>query len=97
MNTRTRSGRLSKVPERLEIFEEVEDDYKEDEYDSDVDLLETDDEDFLEDDEDEEYEDDSDADENGNLKDFVVDDDDEDDEDYSEEEEEESESESESE
>jgi ribonuclease E len=98
MNTRTRSGRLSKVPERLELFEEVEDDYKEDEYDSDVDLLETGDEDFLEDDddddEDEEYEDDSDADENGNLKDFVVDDED-NDEDYSEEEEEESESESE--
>jgi hypothetical protein len=52
MNTRTRSGRLSKVPERLELFEEVEDDYKEDEYDSDVDLLETGDEDFLEDDDD---------------------------------------------
>lgn len=90
MTVRTRSGRVSKVPERLELFEEIEDDYREDEYDSDVDLLETDDEDFLEEDSDEDEEDysDSDADENGNLKDFVVDDDDED-EDYSEDEEDE--------
>jgi len=91
MTIRTRSGRVSKVPERLELFEEIEDDYKEDEYDSDVDLLETDDEDFLEEedsDEDEEDYSDSDADENGNLKDFVVDDDDED-EDYLEDEEDE--------
>jgi len=85
---RTRSGRLSKKPERLELFEEVEDDYKEDEYDSDLDLLQTDDEDFCtdnEEDEDENY--DSEEDENGNLKDFVVDDEEEDD-DYSEGEEE---------
>jgi hypothetical protein len=90
MTIRTRSGRVSKVPERLELFEEIEDDYREDEYDSDVDLLETDDEDLLEEDSDEDEEDysDSDADENGNLKDFVVDDDDED-EDYSEDEEDE--------
>ena len=90
MTIRTRSGRVSKAPERLELFEEIEDDYREDEYDSDVDLLETDDEDLLEEDSDEDEEDysDSDADENGNLKDFVVDDDDED-EDYSEDEEDE--------
>ena len=74
-NTRTRSGRVSKAPERLELFEEVEDDFKDDEYDSDEDLLQTDDEDFCTDDE---YETDPDEDENGNLKGFVVDDIDED-------------------
>tara|TARA_B100000902_G_scaffold232797_1_gene220821 strand:+ start:515 stop:793 length:279 start_codon:yes stop_codon:yes gene_type:complete len=84
---KTRSGRVSKVPQRLELFEEVEDDYKEDEYDSDYDVLQSDDEDFCSDD-DEDIEDDEDADDNGNLKGFVVDDTDED-EDYSEEEEEE--------
>ena len=35
-NIRTRSGRVSKPPERLEIFEEVEDDYTDDD-DSDFD------------------------------------------------------------
>lgn len=83
---KTRSGRVSKVPQRLELFEEVEDDYKEDEYDSDYDVLQSDDEDFCSDD-DEDVEDDEDADDNGNLKGFVVDDTDED-ENYSEEEEE---------
>ena len=83
---KTRSGRVSKVPQRLELFEEVEDDYKEDEYDSDYDVLQSDDEDFCSDD-DEDIEDDEDADDNGNLKGFVVDDTD-GDEDYSEEEEE---------
>ncbi len=83
---KTRSGRVSKVPQRLELFEEVEDDYKENEYDSDYDVLQSDDEDFCSDD-DEDVEDDEDADDNGNLKGFVVDDTDED-EDYSEEEEE---------
>ena len=39
VKTRTRSGRVSKAPERLELFEEVEDDFKDDEYDSDEDLL----------------------------------------------------------
>jgi len=82
---KTRSGRVSKVPQRLELFEEVEDDYKENEYDSDYDVLQSDDEDFCSDD-DEDVEDDEDADDNGNLKGFVVDDTDED-EDYSEEEE----------
>tara|TARA_B100001079_G_scaffold267533_1_gene276386 strand:- start:616 stop:909 length:294 start_codon:yes stop_codon:yes gene_type:complete len=90
--TRTRSGRISKAPERLELFEEVEDDFRDDEYDSDVDLLQSDDEDFCtdNDEEDSEYETDPDEDENGNLKGFVVDDTDEDEE-YSEEEEEEEE------
>tara|TARA_B100000427_G_scaffold7777_1_gene7022 strand:- start:2718 stop:3008 length:291 start_codon:yes stop_codon:yes gene_type:complete len=86
---KTRSGRISKKPDRLELFEEVEDDYKEDEYDSDVDLLQSDNEDFCTDDEEEEEEEyDSDEDENGNLKDFVVDDEEEDEE-YSDEEDEE--------
>lgn len=88
VSRRTRSGRLSKAPERLELFEEVEDDYKEDEYDTDVDLLQTDDEDDICTDEESDSEYDSDEDENGNLKGFVVDDDDDDD-DYSGEEEEE--------
>ena len=88
VSRRTRSGRLSKAPERLELFEEVEDDYKEDEYDTDVDLLQTDDEDDICTDEESDSEYDSEEDENGNLKGFVVDDDD-DDEDYSGEEEEE--------
>ena len=87
VSVRTRSGRLSKAPVRLEVFEEVEDDYRDDEYDSDMDLLQSDDEDFCSGDEsdenDEEYMD-SDEDENGNLKGFVVNDTDED-EDYSEE------------
>ena len=92
VSTRTRSGRVSKVPERLELFEEVEDEFRDDEYDSDVDLLQSDDEDFCTDDEenDSEYETDPDEDENGNLKGFIVDDTDEDEE-YSEEEEEEEE------
>jgi hypothetical protein len=91
---RTRSGRISKKPQRLELKEDVEDDYREDEYNSDVDLLQSDDEDFCTDDEenddDEEDEDGdlSDGDENGNLKGFVVDDEDED-EDYSDEDEDE--------
>lgn len=93
---RTRSGRISKKPQRLELKEEVEDDYREDEYNSDVDLLQSDDEDFCTDDEEDDDEDEdededfSDEDENGNLKGFVVDDED-DDEDYSDEEEEEEE------
>lgn len=69
---RTRSGRISKQPERLEILEEVEDDFTDDE-----------DEDFDEDDYDTESEtesefddDEEDADENGNLAGFVIDDDD---------------------
>ena len=77
ISRKTRSGRLSKVPERLELFEEIEDDFKDDEYDTDVDLLQSDDEDICSDDEESEC--DSDEDENGNLKGFVVDDEDDDD------------------
>lgn len=75
---RTRSGRISKVPERLDPLEDLpEDDYSDNDYEtesdieseSDIDLLETDDEDDFEDD-------DSDMDENGNLKGFIVDDED---------------------
>lgn len=70
-NIRTRSGRVSKPPERLEIFEEVEDDYTDD-GDSDFDEDDYDSESESESDEDE------DADENGNLAGFIVDDEDDD-------------------
>jgi hypothetical protein len=71
---RTRSGRVSKPPDRYQPVEEVTDDYSdEEEFDED-----DDEEDFEESDEEEEEEtDDEDADENGNLKGFVVDSDDE--------------------
>ena len=69
---RTRSGRISRVPERLDPLEDLpEDDYSDHDYEtetdieSEIDLLQTDDEDDFEDD-------DSDMDENGNLKGFVV-------------------------
>lgn len=68
----TRSGRISKKPERYEPQEDVEDDYTDDEdedFSEDEDLCETDDED--------EDSDDEDADDNGNLEGFVVSDDDE--------------------
>lgn len=68
--TRTRSGRHIKKPVLFQPAETVlEDDYATDEHDTDIDSdIDTDDE--------EEYssEDEEDADENGNLKDFVVDD-----------------------
>ena len=73
----TRSGRISKKPERLEIDEDVEDDYSDSDYD-DEDICETDEEDICETD-DEEDDDEEDADENGNLKGFVVDDEDDED------------------
>ena len=87
--TRTRSGRVSKPPERYEPVEVVTDDFAEDEYDDD-DEGDSDDS-FEEEDSDEEDDDDEDADENGNLKGFVADDDDEeeDDEDFEDEDEEE--------
>ena len=71
---RTRSGRISKVPERLDPIEDIpEDDYSDDDYETesepgsedDIELLQTDDEDDFEDE-------DEDMDENGNLKGFVV-------------------------
>lgn len=71
--TRTRSGRQIKKPVLFEPTESVlEDDYATDEHDTDIDsVIDTDDEEDYSSDEDEE---DDDADENGNLKDFVVDD-----------------------
>ena len=67
---RTRSGRISRPPERYSPVEDVTDDYAEDEYDE----LEI--ESDVEDDEetDEETDTESDEDKNGNLKDFVVED-----------------------
>ena len=81
VHTITRSGRISKKPERLEMDEEVIDDYSDDDYDdSDTeDFCETEDEDEDEDDEDDEEEEEE------------EDDDDEDDDDDEEEEEEEEE------
>jgi hypothetical protein len=64
----TRSGRISKAPERYEPKEQVIDDFSDDESDideSDIDESESD------------TESESDADEQGNLKDFVTYDDDE--------------------
>ena len=71
--TRTRSGRQIKKPILFEPTESVlEDDYATDEHDTDIDsVIDTDDEEEYSSEEDEE---DDDADENGNLKDFVVDD-----------------------
>lgn len=66
---RTRSGRLVKKPVLYEPQEICEDDYSDDEPEE----IDSDEEDIEEtDDEEEEEEDDEDADENGNLKDFVV-------------------------
>lgn len=63
----TRSGRISKRPERLDLKEPVEDDFSDEDEDEDEDY--TDEEDLCEtEDEDE------DGDENGNLRGFVVDD-----------------------
>ena len=56
----TRSGRISKKPERLDPEEEIEDDYEESDYDEDEEY--SDDEDLCETD-DEEEDDDEDADE----------------------------------
>lgn len=66
--TRTRSGRVTKAPERYEPVEQVEDDYGPDDYDDDESDIESD-ESF--EDEDEE-DDEDDADEDGNLDGFVV-------------------------
>ena len=78
--TTTRSGRVVKKPERYEPVEIPEDDYNDD---GDISECESEEESEDEGDEclsDEESEsDDEDADENGNLKGFVVSDDDDDD------------------
>ena len=69
--TRTRSGRQIKKPVLFQPAETVlEDDYATDEHDTDIDSnIDTDDEEEYSSEDEEE-----DADENGNLKDFVVDD-----------------------
>lgn len=68
MANRTRSGRVSKPPERYEPVEQVEDDYAEDDYDS----IESEDiDDTISTDSDEELDED-DADEDGNLDGFIV-------------------------
>ena len=35
---KTRSGRVSKIPDRLELFEEVEDDYSDGDYETESDV-----------------------------------------------------------
>lgn len=66
---RTRSGRVSKPPVRYEPIEQVEDDYSDEDYDTEIgedsDISDSDDEDDFDDD-------DEDADEDGNLDGFVV-------------------------
>ena len=69
METRTRSGRVSKPPQRYEPVEIPVDDYATDDYDTDDD---GDDIDSVEEDSDEEFSDESDADDDGNLDGFVV-------------------------
>ena len=68
----TRSGRRIKKPELFQPTEQdLVDDYRSDEHDTDFDSdLDTEDECYSDE---SEEEDDSDADENGNLKDFIVD------------------------
>ena len=68
--TRTRSGRVSKPPERYEPQEQVEDDYSDGDYDTDESEIRSN---FEEDDDaDEEDDDEEDADDDGNLDGFVV-------------------------
>jgi hypothetical protein len=72
MEIRTRSGRIIKKPERYSPIEKVEDDFSESDYDSDESDVSSDvsfDSEDLSDSED--------ADENGNLKNFIVDSDEE--------------------
>lgn len=67
---RTRSGRLIKKPILYEPEEFCEDDYSDDEPEEII----SDEDESDEEEEEEEEEEDEDADENGNLKDFVVED-----------------------
>jgi hypothetical protein len=71
VSTRTRLGRNIKKPDFFKPTEDVlDDDYCDDDHDTDFDSeIDTEDEEDFSDEEDEE-----DADENGNLKDFVVED-----------------------
>ena len=66
---KTRSGRVSKPPERYEPVEQVEDDYAPDDYDSDESSIDSS-ESFS--DEEEPEDEDDDADNDGNLSGFVV-------------------------
>ena len=66
---RTRSGRISKPPERYSPIEDVIDDYTEDEYDEDDDEESYEEEETDSDEEEDETEE---EDEKGNLKDFIV-------------------------
>jgi hypothetical protein len=65
---RTRSGRVSKPPERYVPIEQVEDDYEPEDYDTD----ESDDDSDIDTESEDEDEDESDADDDGNLAGFVV-------------------------
>lgn len=67
---RTRSGRVSKPPERYEPVEQVEDDYAPEDYDTDESSDVSSEVSYDESEEDEDLEDD--ADEDGNLDGFVV-------------------------
>ena len=67
-NTRTRSGRVVKKPERYEPVEQVEDDYAPEDYDSDESSVSS----TPSSDESDDYDDESDADDDGNLDGFVV-------------------------
>lgn len=68
--TRTRSGRISKPPERYEPKEEVIDDYSDESEDEESDDDEEDDDE--ESDDEEEDDDEEDGDEEGNLKGFIT-------------------------
>jgi hypothetical protein len=68
MVNKTRSGRVSKPPDRYEPIEKVEDDYSDTDYNSTESEIKTDEED----DADEESDEEDDADEDGNLDGFVV-------------------------
>jgi hypothetical protein len=67
-NTRTRSGRIVKKPERYEPVEQVEDDYAPEDYDSAESSVSS----VMSDNDSDEYDDESDADDDGNLDGFVV-------------------------
>lgn len=68
---KTRSGRVSKPPERYEPVEQVEDDYAPDDYDSDESSIDSS-ESFSDEEEPEDEDEDDDADNDGNLSGFVV-------------------------
>lgn len=67
-NRTTRSGRVSKPPDRYEPVEQVEDDYADDDYDSEESSVSS----TISEEESTEVDEESDADEYGNLDGFVV-------------------------